>query len=49
MLFRQLFDAETGGSQIGPVVQVNDVTVTDGLFDARIDLPPLPKVEKKQP
>ncbi|RME12645.1 MAG: hypothetical protein D6802_03630 [Ardenticatenia bacterium] len=33
----KLYDAQTGGSQVGSTVTANDVTVTDGLFTVQLD------------
>jgi len=32
-----LYDADSGGSQVGNIVTLNDVTVTDGLFTVQLD------------
>ncbi len=35
-----LYNAEVGGSQVGPIVTVNDVSVTGGLFTTQLDFGP---------
>ncbi|MBX3726610.1 MAG: tail fiber domain-containing protein [Xanthomonadales bacterium] len=36
----RLYDAEAGGSQIGPLVSLDDVQVTEGLFSVALDFGP---------
>jgi len=37
-----LYNAELGGSQIGPIVTVDDATITAGYFTVPLDFGPVP-------